>query len=50
MEIMEIYAALRSLWLVWFMALFLGILVWALWPANRARLEDHGRIPFRDDR
>ncbi|MCC7271678.1 MAG: cbb3-type cytochrome c oxidase subunit 3 [Alphaproteobacteria bacterium] len=50
MDMMEIYSLLRSLWVVWFMALFLGIVAWALWPANRRRFEDHGQIPLRDDR
>lgn len=50
MDITELLALLRSLWVVWFMALFLGIVGWALWPGNRRRLEDHGQIPLRDDR
>ena len=28
----EFYATLKSLWVVWFMALFVGIVVWAYWP------------------
>ena len=38
------------IWSVWFMLVFVGIVAWALWPCNRRRLEDHGRIPFRDER
>ena len=50
MDATELLAVLRPLWSVWFMLLFVGIVGWALWPANRGRLEEHSRIPFRDDR
>ena len=50
MDIHDVYAILRSLWVVWFLLLFLGIVGWAMWPANRRRFDDLGRIPLRDDR
>jgi cytochrome c oxidase cbb3-type subunit 4 len=50
MDPTELLAVLRPLWSVWFMLVFVGIVAWALWPGNRRRLEDHGRIPFRDER
>jgi cytochrome c oxidase cbb3-type subunit IV len=40
---------LRSLWLLWLMLLFLGIVAWAFWPGRRRRMESHGRIPLEDD-
>jgi cytochrome c oxidase cbb3-type subunit 4 len=40
----------RSLWVVWLSLLFLGIVVWALWPSNRRKMEEYGRIPFEEDR
>jgi cytochrome c oxidase cbb3-type subunit IV len=43
------YEALRSLWVVWLMALFIGIVAWVYWPRRKREMEDHGRIPLRDD-
>ncbi len=44
------YVLLKELWIVWFVLLFVGIVVWAFWPSNKARLEAQGRIPLDDDR
>lgn len=40
---------LRSIWGLWLMAIFLGIIWWAFRPGNRARLERHASIPLHDD-
>lgn len=40
---------LRSFWVVWLMAIFLGIVVWVVWPGRKSKLEAHGRIPLEDD-
>ena len=45
----EFYAALKSLWVVWLMGIFLAIAVWAFWPRNKERLQAHARIPLDDD-
>jgi len=37
---------LRSLWVVWLMAIFVGIAGWAFWPRRRGQLEAHGRLPL----
>ena len=34
--------------LLFFFIIFVGIVVWAYMPANRERLEAHGRIPLDD--
>ncbi|MBR9973930.1 cbb3-type cytochrome oxidase subunit 3 [Magnetospirillum sulfuroxidans] len=39
----------RSLWGVWLMVLFLGIVFYAFRPKNKDRLEAYGEIPLRDD-
>ncbi|AVM75880.1 cbb3-type cytochrome oxidase subunit 3 [Magnetospirillum gryphiswaldense] len=39
----------RSLWGVWLMVLFLGIVFYAFRPRNKDRLEEYGNIPLRDD-
>jgi cbb3-type cytochrome oxidase subunit 3 len=44
----EFYSALKSLWVVWLIAIFVSIAVWAYWPRNRKRFEAHARIPLRD--
>ncbi|MBY0338417.1 MAG: cbb3-type cytochrome c oxidase subunit 3 [Acetobacteraceae bacterium] len=38
-----------SLWVIWFFVLFGGILVWILRPSQRAKWQERGSIPFRDD-
>lgn len=40
---------LRSLWGLWLMMIFLGIVAWAFWPKNKDRLERYGDIPLRED-
>ncbi len=47
----EFYQFLRSLWVLWLMAIFLGIVAWVYWPSRRRkkRLQDHANIPFRDE-
>lgn len=45
----EISEFFRSIWGLWLMALFLGIIAWAFWPKNKDRLERYGEMPLRDD-
>ena len=45
----EFYAFVRSAWVVWMMALFVGIVAWVLWPSNRDRFRRASRIPLSDD-
>lgn len=45
----EFYAALKSLWVVWLMGVFLAIAVWAYWPRNKQRFQAHALIPLEDD-
>ncbi|MCY3831034.1 MAG: cbb3-type cytochrome c oxidase subunit 3 [Rhodospirillaceae bacterium] len=42
-------AFFRSAWVVWMMALFVGIVVWVLWPSNRERFRRAARIPLSED-
>ena len=39
----------RSIWGLWLMAIFIGIVVWVMWPGNRKKLERHGDIPLEDE-
>ncbi len=45
----DYYVLLKELWVVWFMILFLGIVVWVYWPGRGKQMQEHGNIPFRDD-
>lgn len=43
------YPTLRTLWVVWFFLLFVGIVVWVLRPSRRRHYEHMAEIPLRDD-
>ena len=45
----DLVETFRSLWVVWLMLLFLGIVAWAYWPKRKSKLQAHGQIPLRDD-
>jgi cytochrome c oxidase cbb3-type subunit 4 len=45
----DVIAALKSFWLLWLIALFVGIVAWAYAPRRKRRLQDHGSIPLRDE-
>ena len=49
MSLAELSALARSLWVVWLMVLFLGIVAWAFWPKNKDRFRGYAEIPFKDD-
>ena len=40
MEFDDIYHLLRSLWLVWLLVVFVGIIAWVMWPRRKKELED----------
>ena len=40
---------LRSIVTVGAFLLFIGIAVWAYWPARRARFEEAAKLPFRGE-
>ncbi len=39
----------QSAGVLYFMAMFLGVVAYALWPSNREKFEDAARIPFKED-
>ncbi len=43
------FETVNSLWVVWLMLIFLGIVFWAFRPKNKARFEADAHIPFRDE-
>lgn len=46
---MAVFEFLRSIWGLWLMAIFLGIVWWAFRPANKAKWERQGEMILRDD-
>lgn len=49
MDLQWLYSVLRPAWIIWFMAMFILIVAWALWPRNRRRFDADARIPFKED-
>ncbi|NNG02660.1 MAG: cbb3-type cytochrome c oxidase subunit 3 [Inquilinus sp.] len=49
MDLQSLIEGARSLWVLWLMLLFLGIVGWVLWPRHTKQIEEHGMIPFKDD-
>jgi cytochrome c oxidase cbb3-type subunit IV len=49
MDLTSLYEVARSLWVVWLMILFAGVVFWAFRPKNKKRFEDDARIPFREE-
>lgn len=47
----EVADMLYPVWVALFMAISIGIAVWAFWQSRRQkrRMKDHAEIPFRDD-
>lgn len=49
MSIEELAILMKSIWPVWMMALFAGIVIWAYLPGRKRKLEEYALIPLRDD-
>ncbi len=49
MSMHELMPFLKSLWTVWFFAMFIAAVAWAMWPSRRQNMEEMGRIPLEDD-
>ena len=39
----------RAAVLILLILAFLGIIAWVLWPTHSRKIEEHGRIPFKDE-
>ncbi|MEQ8967941.1 MAG: cbb3-type cytochrome c oxidase subunit 3 [Azospirillaceae bacterium] len=44
-----LYEFIRTFWVVWLLLIFVAIVAWAFWPGRKRQLEEHGRIPLKDD-
>ena len=49
MDLQSFWETIASLWVVWLIVLFAGIVFWAYRPKNKKRFEENARIPFKDD-
>ena len=45
----SLHQVLSSIWTVWAVLLFAGIVHWAVRPSNRGRFERDARIPLDDE-
>lgn len=44
------FAHFAQTWgLVYFVAIFFGVLAYALWPSNQKRFDESARVPLRED-
>jgi len=50
MDMTTLVELARSLWVVWLMAVFLGIVFWAYRPKNKRRFEEDANIIFKNDK
>jgi cytochrome c oxidase cbb3-type subunit IV len=49
MNLEGIHQLLTSIWTVWAVLIFAGIVFWAWRPTNRTRFENDARIPLNDE-
>ncbi len=35
--------------LIYFVSVFCGVVLWALWPSRKQRFEEAARVPLRED-
>ncbi|MDI1287954.1 MAG: cbb3-type cytochrome c oxidase subunit 3 [Reyranella sp.] len=49
MNLESVNEILTSIWTVWAVLIFAGILFWAWRPKNRKRFEKDARIPLNDE-
>jgi len=46
----EFFSHLAQTWgLVYFVAIFIAVLVYALWPSRQKQFDDAARMPIRED-
>lgn len=49
MDLETISKTAQSLWIVWLVLLFVGVVWWAYRPKNRKKFQDAANIPFKED-
>jgi cytochrome c oxidase cbb3-type subunit IV len=45
----DFYYWTKQLWQVWGVIVFLGLMLWALWPGRRDEMDHCARIPLDDE-
>ncbi|MGL4494392.1 MAG: cbb3-type cytochrome c oxidase subunit 3 [Beijerinckiaceae bacterium] len=50
METYRFFAEIaQSVGVIYFMAIFLAVVVYALWPSNAAKFDEAARMPLKED-
>jgi len=49
MDVDTFMSMARSAWVVWLMGVFLGIVLWAFWPANKKRFDQDAMVVFDEN-
>jgi cytochrome c oxidase cbb3-type subunit 4 len=49
MDLVKLQSILSTVWVVWFFALFLGMLIYVMRPSKRRHYESQADIPLRDE-
>ncbi len=44
----DVVQTAKSFWGLWLMLIFVGIVVWVMWPGRKREMDEHARIPFED--
>jgi len=50
MALLDHYPWLKSLWTVWFFAMFVALIISVMLPSRRQHLQKMAEIPFKDER
>ena len=45
----QVVEVVTNFWGLWLMVIFIAIVAWVYWPGRKKKLEDLGRIPFKDE-
>jgi cbb3-type cytochrome oxidase subunit 3 len=48
-EFLSLVTWLQNHSIIVVMTSFVALTLWAYWPSNKAKIEEHGAIPLRDD-
>ena len=49
MDLNALLAWAHQAWVIWLTILFVVVVFWAFRPKNKARFENYGSIPLRDE-
>jgi cytochrome c oxidase cbb3-type subunit 4 len=47
--LLSFYPMLKTVWVVWFFVLFVGMVAWVMRPSAKERYQAMARLPLNDD-